>query len=56
LQMQTLLKTIDKKNSQGFRDYTIFILLIQYGLRISEVAKLSVDDINWEDKSILMSS
>jgi len=53
-QIQTLLKTIDKKSSQGFRDYTIFILLIQYGLRTSEVAKLTVDDINWEDKTMLI--
>lgn len=54
LQMQTLLKTIDKKSPQGFRNYAIFILLIQYGLRISEVANLCVDNINWEDKSILI--
>ena len=53
-QIQTLLKTIDKKSAQGFRDYTIFILLIQYGLRISEVANLRVDDINWEDKTIVI--
>lgn len=53
-QLQSALTVIDMKSPRGLRDYTIFILLIQYGLRISEVAALSVDDINWEDKTILI--
>ncbi len=52
--LQTLLKSIDKGSPQGFRDYCIFILLIQYGLRIKEVAELTLNDINWKEKTLLI--
>ena len=43
-----LLETIDRRTPTGKRDYAIFLLLITYGLRASEVSKLTIDDIDWE--------
>lgn len=44
---QGLLDSCDRYESAGLRDYAILVLLIRLGLRASEVATLSLDDIDW---------
>ena len=51
-QLETVLNSLDKKTATGFRDYCIFILLIQYGLRIHEAVDLCFEDVNYEAKSL----
>ena len=38
---------IDRDTPKGRRDYAMFLLIATYGLRISEVAALQLDDIRW---------
>ena len=42
-----LLRGIDRSTEKGCRDYAILLLIATYGLRRSEVAGLSLDDIQW---------
>jgi integrase/recombinase XerD len=47
-QIKRLLEVTRRDHSpQGLRDYAILLLLATYGLRGGEVARLSLDDIDW---------
>lgn len=43
-----LLKSIDCTSAMGLRDYAIFLLIATYGLRVSEVVTITLDDIHWK--------
>ena len=45
--VRALLASIDRGNPSGIRSYTILLLLATYGMRCSEVASLTLDDIDW---------
>lgn len=45
--VRALLGSIDRKTVLGLRDYTMIFLIATYGLRIGEVAALTLDDIEW---------
>ena len=45
--VQALLAGIDRDTAKGRRDYAMFLLIATYGLRISEVAALRLNDIGW---------
>lgn len=42
-----LLGTCDRRGRDGRRDYAILLILLRLGLRASEVAALSLEDIDW---------
>ena len=46
-QVQRLLRTMNRSTPLGLRDFTILLLAATYGLRRSEVAALSLEDIDW---------
>lgn len=46
-QLRTLLGSCDRRTPTGRRDYAIVLLLARLGLRSGEVARLSLDDIDW---------
>ena len=46
-QVDRLLVSIDQRTAIGRRDYAILLLFARLGLRLSEVAFLELDDINW---------
>ncbi len=46
-QVHQLLTNIDRTTAMGRRDYAILLLLSRLGLRLSEVAFLELDDIDW---------
>ena len=50
--VQELLRSIDRRQSMGWRDYTILYLLAHYGLRPCEVVALRLDSIDWEAKTL----
>jgi integrase/recombinase XerD len=50
--LQQLLCKLDQTSTQGLRDYTVLLLAITYGLRRSEVAQLTLDDIDWRKRQI----
>ncbi len=49
-----LFKSIDVKTNLGFRNYLILDLLYSLGLRASEIIALEVNDINFNNKQILI--
>jgi site-specific recombinase XerD len=44
---RALLGSCDRRRSLGRRDYALIILLLRLGLRRGEVARLTLDDIDW---------
>lgn len=46
-QLQSVFDACDRTTSAGRRDYAILLLLARLGLRAHEVAKMSLDDIDW---------
>lgn len=46
-QVVRLLASCDRRRAMGRRDYAILLLLSRLGLRSGEVARLSLDDIDW---------
>jgi site-specific recombinase XerD len=51
-QVQTLLRSIDRSDAHGWRDFTILYLAAAYGLRSREVVQLTLDDIDWRQATL----
>ena len=50
--IQILLRSVDRSNAQGLRDFTIIYLAAAYGLRRRELARLTLDDIDWRNATL----
>lgn len=46
-QVQRVLESVDRTTKPGIRDYAILVLLVAYGMRAAEVARLTLDDLDW---------
>jgi site-specific recombinase XerD len=46
-EIEKLLRSIDRGNMAGKRDYAIILLVVQLGLRISDVANLQLENLKW---------
>lgn len=46
-QVERILQCCDRRRKVGKRDYALLLLLARLGLRAGEVARLTLDDINW---------
>ncbi len=46
-EVRRMLEAVDRRTIRGRRDYAILLLLVTYGLRAHEVAKLTLEDIDW---------
>ena len=53
-QIQKILGAIDRKSSHGFRNYTMILLLLDSGIRLSELIGLQMDDIDFLQSFILV--
>jgi len=53
-QIQRILSAIDKKSSHGFRNHIMILLLLDTGVRLSELINLQVDDIDFLQSYILV--
>lgn len=53
--VETFLGSIDRANSVGLRDFTMFYLMALYGLRASDVVALTLDNIQWRAGKICIS-
>lgn len=52
--IETLLRGIDRGSLSGKRDYAIILLVIQLGLRISDVASLRLESLKWERNELVL--
>ena len=50
--VRALLRSIDRTSAMGLRDYAMFLLIATYGLRVSEVVAITLDDIRWRQGSL----
>ena len=53
-QLQKLLGVIDKKHPTGFRNYAMILLLLDTGIRLSELIGLKMDDVDFLQSFILV--
>lgn len=51
---KALLGACDRRGSIGRRDYAILITLLRLGLRAGEVARLTLDDIDWRAAEVVV--
>jgi site-specific recombinase XerD len=47
-EVRMMFEAVDRRTVRGRRDYAILLLLVTYGLRAHEVARLTLDDIDWK--------
>ena len=51
---RALLSSCDRRRALGRRDYALIVLLLRLGLRRGEVARLTLDDIDWHAGELLI--
>lgn len=51
-EVKRLIAGVDRRDATGKRDYAILLLLATYGLRVTEVASLLLDDVDWKHDRI----
>ena len=51
-ELERLLKSVDRGSPAGKRNYAIILLVVQLGLRISDVASLRLENLKWERNEI----
>jgi len=51
-ELQKVLRCIDRSTPLGMRDYAVLLLAATYGLRASDVANLTLDNIDWSKRVI----
>jgi len=47
-EVRRMLEAVGRRTIRGRRDYAILLLLVTYGLRAHEVARLTLDDVDWK--------
>lgn len=53
-QIQALINNLDRKTPTGFRNYTIIILFLDSGIRLTELTNLEIEDIDFGKSSMLI--
>src|SRR6185436_13410068 len=51
-ELQQVLQRIDRSTPLGLRDYAVLLLAASHGMRASDVANLTLDDVNWRERTI----
>ena len=51
-QVQALLRSIDRSEPFGLRDFTLLYLAAAYGLRSAELVHLTLDDLDWRGRTL----
>jgi len=51
-EVKNLLGFVDRSDSKGKRDYALMLLVVRYGMRVSDIINLKLADVNWESMVI----
>lgn len=51
-ELKRLLGAVDRQSPSGKRDYAVFSLCIQTGLRAADIRNLKINDINWKTHTL----
>lgn len=51
-EIKCILESIDRSTAKGKRDYLVVLLAAEYGMRASDIVRLSPGHIDWEDNAI----
>ena len=51
-ELKRLLEAVDRQSPKGKRDYAMFSLCIQTGLRAADIRNLKINDINWKTHTL----
>jgi integrase/recombinase XerD len=51
-EIQAVLAAVDRGNPKGKRDYAMLLIATRYGLRASDICKLTFDDLKWHTNTI----
>ena len=54
--VQRLLASTETNRKTDIRDRPILLLLAVYGLRVGEVQRLRLEDVNWEKKTLTITA
>lgn len=50
--VQKLLAVIDRGASKGKRDYALLLMIVRFGLRVSDIRRMKLSNLNWTRKTI----
>lgn len=53
-EIEKLLKSVDRGNIVGKRDYAILVLAAYLGLRASDIARLRFENLSWDQNTIIL--
>jgi site-specific recombinase XerD len=53
-QVNAIVESCDRRSTIGRRDYAVLLLLARMGLRVKEVADLSLEDVDWREGTVLI--
>lgn len=53
-EVRQMFDVVDRRTALGKRDYAILLLLVTYGLRGHEVARLTTDHLDWKREQLLV--
>jgi site-specific recombinase XerD len=53
-QIKTMLTLVDRATPAGMRNYAMLLMLITYGMRAAEVARITFDDIDWSGERLCL--
>jgi site-specific recombinase XerD len=56
LEVEQLLGSIDRTKPTGKRDYAAILCMLDLGLRVGDVARLSLDDIDWRAGTVIVAN
>jgi len=51
-EVSRILLAVDRNTPQGKKDYAVLILAVELGLRVSDIRKLKLDEIKWDEQTI----
>lgn len=53
-EIEKLLKSVDRGNTVGKRDYAILVIAAYLGLRVSDIARLRFENLHWDQNTIIL--